>query len=144
MGPVTLLHPNAAVYNPTRYKLTDKEGIVYVINQETGLEKITDLNGNTITFTANGILHSAGPSVTFTRDAQDRITKITDPMKREKGSSLAIKQSIYQTRRKRGQVVQSSKAFAEGSGHESTVTGGDGRRRLSRDLQGRWPRGHLS
>jgi RHS repeat-associated protein len=79
-GNVTLLSPNFATYDPTRYKLTDKEGMVYVINQATGLEKITDLNGHTITFTANGIIHSAGPSVTFTRDAQNRLTKITDPM----------------------------------------------------------------
>jgi YD repeat-containing protein len=79
-GPVTLLHPDFAVYDPTRYKLTDKEGMVYVINQETGLEKITDLNGNTITFGPNGIIHSAGPSVTFTHDAEGRITQVTDPM----------------------------------------------------------------
>jgi RHS repeat-associated protein len=82
-GNVTLLNPDAALYDPTRYKLTDKEGMVYVINQATGLETITDLNGNTITFTANGIIHSAGPSVTFTRDAENRITKITDPLGNE-------------------------------------------------------------
>jgi YD repeat-containing protein len=79
-GTVTLLSPNFATYDPARYQLTDKEGMVYVLNQNSGLEKLTDLNGNTITFTANGILHSAGPSVTFTRDAQNRITTITDPM----------------------------------------------------------------
>jgi RHS repeat-associated protein len=82
-GNVTLLNPDAALYDPTRYKLTDKEGMVYVINQATGVEKITDLNGNTITFGPNGIIHSAGPSVTFTRDAENRITKITDPLGNE-------------------------------------------------------------
>jgi hypothetical protein len=54
-----LLNVDFEEYNPTRYKLTDKEGMVYVINQATGLEKITDLNGNTITFGPNGIVHSA-------------------------------------------------------------------------------------
>lgn len=79
-GNVTLLSPNFVTYDPTRYKLTDKEGMVYVINQATGLEKITDLNGNTITFGPTGITHSTGPSVTFARDGQGRITTITDPM----------------------------------------------------------------
>lgn len=80
VGPVTLLNLDFAEYNPTRYKLTDKDGMVYVINQDTGLEKITDLNGNTLTFGPNGTIHSAGKSVTFACDPDGRIITITDPL----------------------------------------------------------------
>lgn len=55
-GPVHLLSADFAEYDPTRYKLTDKDGTVYVVNQTTGMETITDLNGNTLTFGPNGII----------------------------------------------------------------------------------------
>jgi len=67
-------------YNPTRYKLTTRDGAVYIINQGTGLESITDANGNKITFGQNGIIHSAGKSINFVRDSENRITQIIDPM----------------------------------------------------------------
>jgi RHS repeat-associated protein len=67
-------------FDPDRYQLTTKDGTVYVISQATGVESITDRNGNTITFGPAGIIHSAGKSVLFARDPQGRITTITDPM----------------------------------------------------------------
>ena len=42
------------------------------------MQKVTDLNGNTLTFGPNGITHSAGRSITFVRDGMNRITQITD------------------------------------------------------------------
>jgi RHS repeat-associated protein len=78
-GNVTLRNLNFNTYDPSQYRLTDKDGTVYVIAQGSGLESITDLNGNRITFSSGGIIHSAGESVTFTRDAQGRITEISDP-----------------------------------------------------------------
>src|SRR5262249_34005090 len=36
--------------------------------------------GDSIRFDRSGIIHSAGKSIVFTRDEQDRITRITDPM----------------------------------------------------------------
>lgn len=69
----------SALINPTRFKLTTAEKFVYVIDQSGGVQTITDPNGNVLSFTANGITHSAGLGVTFTRNAQGRITKITDP-----------------------------------------------------------------
>src|SRR5207248_1742807 len=44
-----------------------------------GLQRVTDLDGNTLTFTTDGIIHSGGKSVTYTRDVQGRITQIDDP-----------------------------------------------------------------
>lgn len=44
------------------------------------LRSIKDLNGNVLTFGPGGITSSAGGlNVPFTRDAQGRITQITDP-----------------------------------------------------------------
>ncbi|HPD00879.1 MAG TPA: DUF6531 domain-containing protein, partial [Acetivibrio sp.] len=78
-------------YNPDRYKLTTEDGTVYIINQNSGVEKITDANGNTVTFTKDGIVHSAGKKVTFKRDNQGRITEITDPA----GSSVKYEYDYY-------------------------------------------------
>ena len=39
----------------------------------------TDRNGNTLTVRPTGITSSLGPSITFHRDAQGRITKVTGP-----------------------------------------------------------------
>lgn len=70
------------LYDPDRYLLTTKEGTELVINQETGLESMEDLNGNKLTINDNGIVHSSGKSISFERDAEERITRITDPMGR--------------------------------------------------------------
>ncbi|HEW98754.1 MAG TPA: hypothetical protein ENF37_08990 [Beggiatoa sp.] len=78
-------------FNPSLYRLTTQNGYQYEIQQDDieaqqtpGLKKITEPNGNTLTYTDDGIIHSAGKSILFTRDSQGRITKITDP----KGNSL--------------------------------------------------------
>ncbi|MEW8008613.1 MAG: putative Ig domain-containing protein [Candidatus Thiodiazotropha endolucinida] len=63
----------------THYTLTTRSGYVYQLNQGFGVERITDPNGQTLTYSDSGISHSAGPSVTFTRDGNGRITGVTDP-----------------------------------------------------------------
>jgi len=79
-GSIELLDLNTFMpYDADRYQLSLYDGRVMVINQQSGLESITDLNGNTLTLASNGIMHSTGRSVTFTRDAHGRITVITDP-----------------------------------------------------------------
>ena len=65
-------------YNPSKYKLTRPDGVVYIISDTNGVESITDTNGNVITFTENGVKHSDGKSIVFERDSENRITKITD------------------------------------------------------------------
>src|SRR5262249_29843932 len=40
---------------------------------------VTDPNGNRLTYSDGGVTSSAGPSVTFGRDPQGRITTVTDP-----------------------------------------------------------------
>jgi RHS repeat-associated protein len=79
-GTITLLDFNTAqIVDPLQYRLTLADGRQLDIDQRTGLQRIRDLNGNTLTFSDAGIVHSSGKSVTFARDAQGRITHITDP-----------------------------------------------------------------
>jgi YD repeat-containing protein len=65
-------------YAPTTYTYTDPYGREYVMGADGKLQSIKDLNGNTLTITANGITSSTGLNVVFQRDAQGRITQITD------------------------------------------------------------------
>lgn len=67
------------LYDPTLFKLTDDNGTAYLIDRATGLKTVTDRNGNTLTFTRDGIRSSLGRSVTYTRDSVDRITQIVSP-----------------------------------------------------------------
>jgi RHS repeat-associated protein len=66
-------------FNPSEYRLKTKEGIVYRYDQSKGLLDITDRNNNKLTYTDAGITSSTGQSITFKRDAQNRITEIIDP-----------------------------------------------------------------
>jgi RHS repeat-associated protein/uncharacterized repeat protein (TIGR01451 family) len=67
------------IYDPRRFRLTDRYGTEYVIDRDLGLQSIRDRNGNTVTVTADGIVSSSGPDIAFLRDAQGRITSIFDP-----------------------------------------------------------------
>ncbi len=66
------------VYDPRRFRYTTLDGTQIELHRSEGVKKITDRNGNAITIGPDGITHSAGPSVAFTRDAQGRITSIRD------------------------------------------------------------------
>ncbi|MCT7981582.1 putative Ig domain-containing protein, partial [Laspinema olomoucense] len=79
-------HPSGSPYNPANsffggsYKLTTKEGIEYAIDGTTGdLLTVTDTNGNTLTYSDEGIFSSTGKSVTFERNASGRIVAAVDP-----------------------------------------------------------------
>ncbi len=81
VGPVTFLDPaTGLVYNPTRWKLTTENGTVFIIDDTTGLVSLTDANGNSVSFSANGETSSTGASITIARDSLGRITSITDPI----------------------------------------------------------------
>ncbi len=66
-------------YDPQLYRYTAVDGTQVEISPTAGVQKITDPNGNTLTFGPGGITHSAGAAVTMIRDAKGRITSITDP-----------------------------------------------------------------
>ena len=75
-----LMDPNTAgPYDPSRYVLTTGQGVVYELDQEFGITRITEPNGNSLTYSDQGVLHSSGVGVTFHRDDRGRITRVTDP-----------------------------------------------------------------
>ncbi len=65
--------------NPDFYTLTTKAGYVYNIDQSFGIEKVTTPNGQTLTYSDTGIIHSAGKSIQFLRDGNGLIQRITTP-----------------------------------------------------------------
>ncbi|GMU72656.1 MAG: hypothetical protein AMXMBFR42_21120 [Burkholderiales bacterium] len=67
-------------YDPTRFRYTAANGTVIEIHRADGVTRMTDTNGNTLVFGPEGITHSSGKSVAFTRDVQGRITQIVDPL----------------------------------------------------------------
>lgn len=67
------------VFDPTGFRLTDRNGVQYVIDRTTGLQTMKDRAGNTLTFSRDGVESSLGKDITYTRDTQDRITKIVSP-----------------------------------------------------------------
>ncbi|MFH0879553.1 MAG: Ig-like domain-containing protein, partial [Lentisphaerota bacterium] len=66
-------------YNPRLFKFTSPEGMCYLIDEREGLKGMTDLNGNSLTFSADAMVHSSGLRVEIERDACGRIAGITDP-----------------------------------------------------------------
>lgn len=70
---------NLETWNPKEFKLTTQDKFVYYLREGVGITHVKDPYGNTITYGANGILHSSGESVIFTRDTKGRITAVTDP-----------------------------------------------------------------
>ncbi|MCX4026081.1 tandem-95 repeat protein [Endozoicomonas sp. SM1973] len=65
--------------DPKAYKLTTRNGFKYYLDQDFGITKVIDVNGNTLTYSNNGISHSNGESITFARDNSGKITSITQP-----------------------------------------------------------------
>lgn len=65
--------------NPNTYTLTTKDGLRYKYHQSSGLQTITDRNGNTVTFSDDQIEHSAGDSIQLIRDHRGRITEVVEP-----------------------------------------------------------------
>ncbi|MEE4639616.1 MAG: RHS repeat-associated core domain-containing protein, partial [Wenzhouxiangella sp.] len=66
-------------WNPEQYVLIAPDGSRYFIHEDQGLLAAEDLNGNRISINDNGIDHSDGPGLEFTRDAQGRIVEVRDP-----------------------------------------------------------------
>ncbi|MBK7333900.1 MAG: RHS repeat protein [Betaproteobacteria bacterium] len=66
-------------YQPKVYRYTTVDGTKIEISPTEGVKKVTDRNGNAVTFGPSGILHSDGTGIVFTRDVKGRIVTITDP-----------------------------------------------------------------
>ncbi len=77
-------------YEPQAVRLTTRDGRIFDLTLQQGVTRLQDPNGNQLSITANGITHSSGRAVTFDRDSQGRITKITDP----EGNSLTYEYDV--------------------------------------------------
>ncbi|MFN7783664.1 MAG: Ig-like domain-containing protein, partial [Lysobacterales bacterium] len=79
-GSIADLADGGQIADPNNYRYIDPEGREYRVDQGFGLREIFEREGgNRVTFNRNGITHSNGFALQFTRDAQDRITRITGP-----------------------------------------------------------------
>ena len=112
------------VYDPQRVRLTTMEGTRVELDRRAGITRVIDLNENELRFTPQGVVHSSGKSIHFTRDGQNRITRIVDP----KGQELRYEYDPA------GDLT----AFTDQAGHRTTFSY-DARHNLieSRDPLGR-------
>jgi RHS repeat-associated protein len=69
----------SSVYAPTQFRLTAKDGSVYILDTTKGLISETDRVGNTVTIDPLGIHSSLGPSITFVRDSRGLISELDKP-----------------------------------------------------------------
>ncbi|GHU23659.1 hypothetical protein FACS189497_09610 [Betaproteobacteria bacterium] len=70
--------------DPQQFKLTARDGTHYILDKSFGIRQIKDRHGNTLSYTPNGIHHSGGLSLSFTRDGQGRITRVDTPDGRQR------------------------------------------------------------
>ncbi len=73
------LYGNSGLYDPHRFQLTTHDGSIVVLDTLQGLISEKDRNGNQLSIDSTGVHASNGQSITYTRDASGRITKITGP-----------------------------------------------------------------
>ena len=86
----TLMDWEGNEYAPTRFKLTLEDGTVYIINQQTGIESITDPYGHQISYSDSQIAHfrstgsgqASGDVLSIERDTSNHIERITDQLGR--------------------------------------------------------------
>lgn len=79
-GPVTLLDDTRLdTFTPEQLVYTHPDGtrLVFAGGE---LVEMGDRAGNTITFSAGGVVHSSGRALVFERDAAGRVTRVTDPL----------------------------------------------------------------
>ena len=99
------------VFEPENVRLTTRDGRVFDLNLTGGVTGIEDTHGNRLTLAADGILHSSGQSIDFTRDAEGRIIAITDPL----GRTMTYSQDSG------GDLI----AVTDREGHTTTMTYND-------------------
>lgn len=73
------------IYNPSGFTYQADDGYSYVFSETNPsslrhtLRRITDPNGTSVDLTSDGFTRSDGLSLSFIRDGEGRITKLTDP-----------------------------------------------------------------
>jgi RHS repeat-associated protein len=87
--------PTGQNYDPdfSQFTFTASDGTKYTFNGDGTVASQTDRNGNTLSFSSSGISSSAGRQVNFTRDGNNRITEIYDPIAINTSGSPVLKYS---------------------------------------------------
>src|ERR1019366_1573536 len=80
-------------YEPdfSQFTFTAPDGTKYGFNADGTVASKTDRNGNALTYSSSGIVSSAGRQVNFTRDGNNRITEIYDPIAINTSGSPVLK-----------------------------------------------------
>ncbi len=80
-GMMTLIDLSSAEapVDPSVYTLTLPEGLVYELDQDFGIRRVVDLDGNFLEYSEGGVEHSSGIGIDFERDAQGRIEALVLP-----------------------------------------------------------------
>ena len=68
------------VYQVESVRLTTPDGRRVSLTRTGGTFAMSEPNGNALTINSTGVRHSSGREILFTRDAQGRITQMTDPL----------------------------------------------------------------
>ncbi len=77
--------------SPADFTFTAPDGTQYTFGADGTLASKTDRNGNSVSYGYSGISHSTGKQVTFTRDGNNRITEVYDPIAINTSGSPALK-----------------------------------------------------
>ena len=85
--------PTGQNYEPdfSNFTFTAPDGTKYGFNADGTVASKTDRNGNSLAYSSGGITHSSGKQITFTRDGNNRITEIYDPIALTMSGSPALK-----------------------------------------------------
>ena len=70
------------LFVPNEVRLTTRDGRIFELDLENGVNHLEDPDGNVLEITPDGITHSSGQGVEFVRDAEGRIERILDPLGR--------------------------------------------------------------
>ena len=85
--------PTGQNYEPdfSQFAFTAPDGTTYGFNGDGTVASKTDRNGNSLSYSSSGISHNSGKQITFTRDGNNRITEIYDPVALNTSGSPVLK-----------------------------------------------------
>lgn len=115
------------LYSPTRFKLTTRDGQVFILDTGSGLVSETDPNGNSVSIDGSGVHASTGESITFTKDVTGRITRVTQPGGQVVNYTYSTAGDLIAVRYPDGFTI----GYTYDAAHHVTGSTGDGGKALS-------------
>ncbi len=116
--------PTGQNYEPdfSQFTFTAPDGTKYGFNGDGTVASKTDRNGNALSYSSSGISSSTGRQVAFTRDGNNRVTEIYDPIAINTSGSPVLKYAYDSSGNLTNvaQLVQRSPAVYENTGYAYT------------------------